>query len=117
MSYNISGVVVLSADAVMTGDDVSELLELAERADMRPEGCFLDFIEHPRVDEVRLKSLAWCGGGSGNSYEFFVENVLPRVRGRADLLVIWEGGDRVDGLLVRDGVVTQADVKLEGGTA
>jgi hypothetical protein len=51
----------------------------------------------------------WRGAGSGSTYDTF-KNFLSKTKGNADLVLIWEGGDSVEGLRVRDGVVTSHSV-------
>lgn len=64
--------------------------------------------------EVTLDGLQWCGSGSGHTFEEF-KTALRSVRGRADLLLVWEGGDSMTGLRVEDGRVTEHDVLVSLG--
>lgn len=57
------------------------------------EDCFIFDLKF--VDGIaRVDNLTWCGVASDHNYEYFVENVLPRLRGRGTLTVEWEDGSQ-----------------------
>ena len=119
MIYNIDSVRVLSRATLSI--HVSAVLRLAEAHSDLPETCFLhdaemraqkmlreaspNFTEHVLV----LDRLDWSGVASGATFDTF-KTALAATRGRADLLLTWEGGDRLSGLRVVDGIVTEMDV-------
>jgi hypothetical protein len=54
--------------------------------------------------------LRWSGDWSGHSLDIF-KKILTRMKGKADLVLIWERGDSVSGWRVCNGVITEHDVR------
>lgn len=119
MSYNIDTVKCLQINACMKASDIAMLLE--EHEDMLPEGCFLHDLEnaarkHLRSSELQsdlvpLKNLQWYGEGSGSTWGFFRSTVVPLIRGSAQLLLTWEGGDSITGFAIKDGAGAECEVR------
>lgn len=53
--------------------------------------------------------LRWRGEGSGSYYDTF-KDILSQMDGEAELVLIWEGGDSIGGLRIRNGEVTEHEV-------
>ena len=104
MSYNIDTVHILSGKLSIKTSDVRKLLKKYE--EVLPEDCFLsDLDDEGKVVDIR--SLAWQGTGSGNSFEIFEKFVVPCLIGKAVVQFIWEGGDSTEVIRIRDGKMTQ----------
>lgn len=62
---------------------------------------------------LEIERVAWRGEFSGYSFDdSFLTKVLPATIGEAELLIIWERGDFIQGLHVKDGIVTKKKVKF-----
>ncbi len=116
MSYNIDTVQYIEGALKISVADRDRLL--AEYEDDLPEGCFLrDHVAPDDNDMVAVSAASfWLGEGSGITYighrKNIISRVLPCLRGRADLLLTWEGGDKHTGLRIVDGDWTEPDVVL-----
>jgi hypothetical protein len=111
MSYNIDNIKVIAGGPLKI--DKATLDTLLDEDVDRPEGNLLDEYADAEPDadgNVTLKDLWWYGEGSGSTYDTFTDEVLPATTGKANLVIIWEGGDSVTGLRVIDGTVTECDV-------
>lgn len=119
MSYNIDTVESNVIDAWMTARDVVELSDECEL----PSGSFLEEMQSAALVALKegdpnrrlpLPSLEWRGEWSGRSFqEVLQERVVPKIRGRAEAILIWEGGDSVSGLLVNDGKFAECKVVMQ----
>ncbi|MBX3203211.1 MAG: hypothetical protein KF894_34120 [Labilithrix sp.] len=130
MSYSIDRVEVLGGQLSIRVVDLVRLRH--EHRESLPEHNFIvaaveQLAALDYVDELPLvmKHFKWCGTWSGNSYEeVFLAEVVPCLRGRAELVFTWERGDYISGLIIEDGKATECDVKhvlvprgaQEGGT-
>lgn len=76
------------------------------------KGCG-DPVTKPTHHEITIKTLEWSGDGSGHSYQTFKDVVLPKLKGKADMIVIWEDASVWSGLRVRDGVLKECQVELK----
>lgn len=113
MSYNIDHIVVLRGELSIRAADARKLKKEADNN--APEDSFIeDLIEALDADEVpqwlEIK-MRWRGEGSGRSWDYFTNNVVPLLRGSADLVMIWEGGDSITGLRIQDGQATEMNVQ------
>lgn len=114
MSTNISNITGNFFDAKISRENLIDLLlELEE--DM-PEICFLRYLKSMcKPDEqgyYSITNISWCGKFSGHSYDLFIERVLPKIEGKMELFVLWEGGESIEGLRVENGKVTEHEVKF-----
>lgn len=100
MSYNIDSFKVkkLSNFAI---PDTSEIPD-----DLLPEG--FSITETPFEDECYVSDIALAGDWSGHFFHDYFLGMLERSTGMMLALVIWEGGDTVEMIMVEDGVVTRA---------
>jgi hypothetical protein len=108
VSYNISFSYYLSGELSVLPDKVDTVWRLCmERG---PEVSLAEYIKD--VDGVHvICQFSWYGEGSGRSVDdVLIPHVLPLTRGRAEILLIWESGDQITGLLVDGGKVTECDV-------
>ncbi len=116
MSYNITDVKTIKIDACMVQSDLLRLYR-AHKTRL-PEGNFLT--EHKRNEAVtvdgesliKLSNFWWCGEGSGYAYELLFETIAPQVRGLVEVVFVWEGGDSLGGLRIKNGKVTEHEVLL-----
>lgn len=95
-----------------------------------------DYLDHPTVDiqtgiltftgraggfTLRgVQNGAWLdvdliesyGEASGTMHEYLKEYVFPHSTGLLSAVLVWEGGDTIGRLIVRDGVVTEEAIEL-----
>lgn len=109
MAYNLTCVRYLDGELTIDPADAQALLE--EHSPL-PEDCFLRDAAECVGDDVPILQPSWCGEWSGTTYETFML-ALAHADGRAQLLLVWEGGDKLTGLKVRDGVVAECDVTVK----
>jgi len=113
MSYNITGskIVKASKDFYITKAKLEELRAQYGEDECLPESNFLDpgWERHQIVkgDKVYPKYLWWSGTGYA---EDLLKKILPAFNGSVDLVLIWEGGDSISGLRLKDGKVTKHEV-------
>lgn len=122
MSYNIDSVTVLVAeDFGITGVELNRL-----RDELTGDDTYQDFFpeinvfQNPKLFSGPLggalvflpgQVFPWSGEGANlRSYEFLCQDVLPQFSGKADLLVVWEGGDSTSGLRLNNHRVTEHEV-------
>lgn len=119
MSYNCDSILSLEGTLVLAKADFDRLLK--KYCHELPEQCFLveqegRFDDDAEEDEVLVfdgigASLTWCGEGSGYSYvDVFLKEVVPCLKGKADFVLTWEGGDSITGLRIKDGKAVEMDV-------
>ena len=73
-----------------------------------------DFIKGS-IDEcgiVAVSSISVLGEFSGEIYEDLVKKILAESTGEIEVLTIWEGGDSIWRLTVKDGIVKEVEVEL-----
>lgn len=115
MSYNITAIDLITQDGFRLPIEHVEALK-REIGDEHPESWLFDEPEtsrpayEDRDSYLYFSRIDWQGEGSGYTFDTFLEKVLPRFRGFAELVVCWEGGDSYTGIRVKDGVVTQHKV-------
>jgi hypothetical protein len=123
MSYNIDHIENVSCDLRITYGKFLALMKKYEGE--LPEANFLhdladtysyldtdddsEDLEEALKTVLEIKNVAWCGGGSGRT-RALLETILKKCDGTADLVLIWEGGDTVTGIKVRDGNITRCKV-------
>ncbi len=113
MSYNIDNVDATLTDAKILFKTLKSLVKKHEY-DL-PESNFLeDHLEKEPDSEgyITLEDVTWCYTGSGRSYNILTEKILPKTKGKMELILTWEGGESTSGLLVEDGKVTECNVKM-----
>jgi len=115
MSYNISTIEYIGPGRLtITATDLGRaMIELRGKA---PEGSFIDDTMKLRVlssDVLEVTRVDWCGEGANKVEE--LRAALSHTQGLADLLIIWEGGDSISGLRVKDGEVTEHVVSIKLG--
>lgn len=115
MSYNINSVDAVVLEAYMKASDI--LLILKE--DQLPESNFLEdlsdaayaaFEEKDYERLIPLENFTWVGSFSGNSLDYLKEKIIPKIIGRIEAIFIWEGGDSIDGLAIKDGEFVECEV-------
>lgn len=117
MSYNIDSITVLYASTDF-GIRLEQLDALRAKYELQhaPEISIFDpdwptFSRNSVTDSgfVRPQNFWWNGEGSGHSYGELVE-VLSHFDGSVDLELVWEGGNSIDGLKLRNHAVTRHEV-------
>jgi hypothetical protein len=113
MSYNIDNITVLSFDkARISKDDVERFAE----SDELPESSFFEELKRADKDgycAIDPRRFWWSGEGSGRIWkEVFIDKIAPKIMGKIEAVVFWEGGDSVSGLRIVDGKVTEPEVVM-----
>lgn len=141
MSYNIDSVDCLILDAYMKVSDVRDLLqnhadklpEICFLNELRLPKVFVggaafdaaieELRQHDEaaarrildkaagVERIKLSNLWWQGEGSGRAFDFFKEHVAPLIQGKVEAVLIWERGDSLTGLRIKDGLLEEMDVE------
>lgn len=137
MSYNVSSTITLSTSLTITPGNAA----LLRREGVLAEGHFLDdrAVTIPKLRcgndhvspgpfcvrcgskvegidvDVPISEFWWYGMGSG--YMGNLAIAASYTRGEADVVLVWEGGDSVSALKIKDGVVTDHEVSYAIGKA
>lgn len=117
MSYNIDSIEIVKGKLTINKELAQNFND--RHNDDLPEWNFINailegdelVIEKEDEDGVHLKRVPWCHQGSGRSFEQFKE-ALELTKGKADLVLIWEGGDSINGLRISNGKVEEKEVKM-----
>lgn len=121
MSYNIDAIIVLDGSelTMLAANVVSLHAQLAEDHEMPESNVLHDKLaEAQRSTNETLVNLTsgeylhWTGEGSGHLLDVLKERVVPMTRGRAELVLIWEGGDSITGAIIADGKWIDCDVEF-----
>ncbi len=124
MSYNIDSIMILETQDLRI--NAREAFLLAARPHELPKYCFLKDLtpEFARITandqrlsevELRIERFHWCGEGSGTSWSYICEKVAPHIKGRLRGLLVWEGGDEIEFLQIKDGVVRTCPIEIAFG--
>lgn len=117
MSYNCTGAEYIKGKLYIERDIGIRLLE--EMSDNLPESNLLDCLcvrDPSSLSElVEIKNPTWCDTGSNYNYPEDFVKVLSHTKGKADIVLTWEGGDSLSGFRVEDGKVTQREVVMALG--
>ena len=79
-----------------------------------------DYLDHPTVDVQtgiltftgRAEGFELHGEGSGTVQEYLKEAVYPCSTGLLSAVLVWEGGDTIEWLTIKDGVITEEEIEL-----
>lgn len=130
MSYNVSSTVTLSTSLTITPGNAA----LLRREGVLAEGHFLDdravtipklrcgqgHVSHgpfcvrcgSKVEgidvDVPISEFWWYGIGSG--YMGNLAIAASFTKGEAEVILVWEGGDSISAIRIKDGVVTEHEV-------
>jgi hypothetical protein len=106
MSYNISSWKTKTLDNLII--PLAEIKKLPHvDVDLDEDGN----IEISNVAEVHVKSFHNGGEGSGHSWDE-VKKCLQSSTGELIAVLVWESGDYISRLTVKDGVVTEEEIEL-----
>lgn len=130
MSYNITNwttkrienlVIPFSAlyDASIRKDWIPEQPRLVPHSGHQGiviEGGCGQMIEGSFADEtnsaIRVSNFDMHGEGSGSFWHEVLKSALEKSTGTLEVIRIWEGGDYIDRLRVKDGVLSEEKVEL-----
>lgn len=59
-----------------------------------------------------VDSIESYGEASGTMHDYLKETILSQSTGLLVAVLVWEGGDTIERLTVRDGVVTEEEIEL-----
>jgi len=116
MSYNIDSVDAVVLEAYMRASDIILILKeggLPESNFLRDlsDAAYAAFEEKDYERLIPLKNFNWCHTRSGNSYEYLQETIIPKIVGKIEAVFIWEGGESICGLAIKDGEFVECDVE------
>lgn len=63
-------------------------------------------------DKIKVSSIKLYGEGSGSFLSYVLEPALRQSKGELDVVLIWEGGDSITNLLVKDGVYSNKPMTI-----
>ena len=63
-------------------------------------------------DWLLVEKIVSYGEASGTMHDYLIETILPQSMGYLHAVLVWEGGDSVTRLEVRDGAVSEEEVEL-----
>jgi hypothetical protein len=69
-------------------------------------------VRQPGNDIIVVKSINLYGEASGTAYHYVLLPALKQSQGFMEAVLIWEGGDSITSLLVKDGLVTEREIEL-----
>jgi hypothetical protein len=76
-------------------------------------GCEQLIIKGNLKDEIiYIAELKLYGEGSGSFKSFILDEVLKQSKGELEAILIWESGDSITRLKVKDGVIEETNVEL-----
>lgn len=115
MNYNIDTTIKLSGQLFIRRPAFKKLYN--KHIDYLNISQKITFLLKTPFDEVRCKNQSLleirCSGTlSGSFYKNALPDILKHTTGEAEYVFIWEGGDSITGLHIKDGVVTEKGVKL-----
>lgn len=122
MSYNIDNCETLLNDNFrIKGSQLKKAIE--ELTHDGPERSFLSDLPDPSSKNSGWKAntwyfidtLEWSGEGSGHIYDSLLKIVLPKTMGSVEVIFTWEGGNSINGLRVKNGIVEECEVTLKLG--
>lgn len=61
---------------------------------------------------IHVSKMDLSGDGSGNNMYEVLNKVFPKTTGEFKTTLIWEGGDSVNSLHVKDGIVTETPIDI-----
>lgn len=120
MSYNVTGVWVLGGALEISQEGREWLERKTLNGDTPADSCLPENAPRwgtPREDGwVPITNMWWSGDGSGESVACGAwVKFLGFTRGKADIVLVWEGGESMTGYRVENGKVTEHDVVLTLG--
>ena len=61
---------------------------------------------------IHVTELKMYGEGSGTFKDWILDEALKQSKGELEAVLVWEGGDSITRLKVKDGVIEETDVEL-----
>lgn len=61
--------------------------------------------------DIEIERFHW--NGHRDSYDLLIEKIGPKMKGEAEVVFTWEGGDRFTALCFKDGKVAECDVEFK----
>jgi hypothetical protein len=118
VGYNVTSVDYISGKLTITREKIIEAVERLE--DEMPEAGFIqDFLWNGRNTDpadlpdgpIKIEVPGFYGCGARDGLEACESWLWAMTKGKAEILIVWEGGDGYDGYLVENGQVTKKKVK------
>lgn len=115
MSYNCSNIKIISNNnfriKISAYDKLDDDINISSNL---PEFSLFEktWVSDQTIDNefIYVKNIYWCMEYSGQSWDIFLNKVLPAFEGQADLICIWEGGKDITGYRVDNGKVSKREV-------
>lgn len=113
MGYNITHAEIFSGGVFITGE---QLVAVLDKLRLERGGWLPEYAEDARSDPAayakkgRLKCIPWMGEGANSNDGLF--RILEATTGSGTVLIIWEGGDRIDAHVVVDGRIEPGELVI-----
>lgn len=109
MSYNVDSTEILSGELFIR---VADLDKWRLRQNGLPEVSFIECFDEclsyiQGMEWYKINKFWWYGEGSGNAYHETLPAIIADLRGEAEIVFTWEGGDFVSGLRIKDRKATE----------
>lgn len=75
-------------------------------------GCEQSIHGFLRDGQFEVSKFEMSGEGSGTFYHWILRPALQESKGTLEAVLIWEGGDSINSLKVKNGKVTETDIEL-----
>lgn len=75
-------------------------------------GCQQELVGTLDGDTLTITGFNMTGKGSGTFYAWILEPALKQSKGVLEAVLIWEGGDSINRIIVKDGEVKSEPVEL-----
>ena len=75
-------------------------------------GCEQTIIGSLKNEMLTIKEFEMYGEGSGTFFYYILENALKQSTGELEAIIIWEGGDSITKLIVKDGNLIHEELEL-----
>lgn len=104
-----------------------ESLYVSERQDWHPEapklnvktgkfsiecGCGQEIIGNIIDGWIHVEEMDLSGEGSGTFWREIMTKAIESSKGEMSATFIWEGGDHIEKIIVKDGIITEKEVEL-----
>ena len=108
MGYNITGVRVKTCTLTNTKKELATVGDIRYTENLQGD-LYIDLCESSlsgvvKGDTIEITNFQHSGEGSGYAYDKLIE-ILHLTKGSLDAVLVWEGGDSISHLTVKDGKV------------
>jgi len=113
MANNIENINVLTIYASINSNDI---ILLSKCHDALAEDNFihnlLDKAEEFPNQDITILKLNWFGEWSGNGFDFFLNSIVPKIKGYIEVIFTFESGDS-EGYIINDGTYKECNIEYK----